>query len=91
MKMYSIRKGTEAIVLRDWAEAEDGKMKSKQHHTTKDLSFFDTLVDPVWIANGNQHKIAVLNSLASIGYAVFVDMDAPDYALAVMYKNVAVS
>jgi hypothetical protein len=91
MKMYTIKKGTEAIVLRNWMDtAVDGELKSKQHFTTKDLNFFDTLVDPVRIANGAECEIPILNSLAAIGYAVFASEEAPDYAIAVQYNQVKV-
>ena len=92
MKMYTIKKGTEGIALKDWMEtAVDGELKSKKHVTTQELEFFDTLHDPVRAANGGGTEIPLLDSLAAIGYAIFCDHNAPRYALAVLYKDVKVS
>lgn len=89
--MYTIPKGTEAIVLLNWTDTDvNGTLKSKQHFTTKKLDFFDTLVDPVRLKNGAETKIPMLNSLAAIGYAVFCDPDDPKYALAVLAQSVKV-
>lgn len=92
MKMYTIKKGTESIVMLNWTDIDPkGTLKSKQHFTTKELNFFDTLHDPVRAANGVETEIPILNSLAKIGYATFADPDNADYALAVLYKDVEVA
>jgi len=91
MKMYTVKKGTESIVLLNWTDTSPkGTMKSKQHFTTEKLDFFGTLHDPVRHANGVKTEIPLLNSLAQIGYAVFQSEADPKYALAVLYNQVKV-
>lgn len=92
MKMYSIPKGTEAILLTNWKDTDkNGTLESKQWETRKDLSFFTFLADPVWVANGNEHEIPIITGLAKAGYGIYVDEENPEkYAIAVDYRAVRI-
>ena len=92
MKMYTIPKGTDACVMIE--EGCEG-IRSKSHITTKELTFFDTVMDPIRIHNQNTvsrlHNKKIYCDLAHVGYAVFRDLDNPKYTIAVEYKLVEVS
>lgn len=95
MKMYSVVKGTQGLVF---DESNMDNLKHIEFKTTKDLSFFDTVIDPVRYANIQAGHTPVspdrvptmYEALASAGYAVFRDFDKPGYALAVLYTDVEI-
>ena len=91
MKMYTVPKGTPALLIRNFADTRvNGEMTSEKWETRKELNFFDTVMDPVRVMNGHTHDIPLVDGLAAAGYAVFVDMDAPEFALAVEFNKVRV-
>ena len=99
MKMYSIKKGTRSIVFRGEGPGITGKGLIRYDDgtpftTTKDLDFFDTVVDPIRLHNmkaGEMLSIAgIFIQLAEVGYAIFRDEDRPEYLLAVDYDEVRV-
>lgn len=100
MKLYSIAKGTESVVFKilektaigtghivRWSDGQD-------YVTSKDLAFFDTLVDPIRLTNwkaGDAFRVPpVFVTMANNGYSVFVNPDTPDWAIAVPYNQVEV-
>ena len=85
MKMYSIKKGTKSIVLN-----KTGK-KAMNFSTTKDLEFFDTVIDPIRFANQHTSPTNQFEELASKGYAIFCAEDYDDIFLAVEYNLVKVA
>ena len=89
MKMYTVKKGIEAIALLNPMDRDN--MKSKQHFTTRGWNFFDTLIDPVSLHNGRTCGNDVLDGLAGVGYAVFLHPENTKYALAVRYDQVEVA
>ena len=99
MKMYSVKKGTRSIVIRGEGPGLTGKGLIRYddgtpYTTTKNLDFFDTVVDPIRLHNmkaGDMRSIPRLFlQLAEVGYAIFRDEDRPEYLLAVAYDDVEV-
>jgi len=89
--MYTIPKGTKACVMNE--ELAEGNF-SKAFTTTKELSFFDTVVDPIRIHNSLANQLGhpkIYNDLAKVGFAIFRDEDKPHYTIAVEYKLIGVS
>jgi hypothetical protein len=95
MKLYTVKKGTRGIVFN---ESNMDDLKHIEYVTTKDLEFFDTVIDPVRYANIQNGHIpvspdwvpAMYAGLAAAGYAIFRDYENPGHALAVLYKTVKV-
>ena len=95
MKLYQVKKGTKGIVFN---EANMDDLKHTEWKTTKDLEFFDTVIDPVRYANIQNSHVPVspdwvpvmYRGLAAAGYVVFRDWEKPGFALAVPYNQVKV-
>jgi len=100
MKMYSIEKGTRSIVFRGEGPGITGKGLIRYDDgtpftTTKNLDFFDTVIDPIRLRNMNAGEMlsvaGIMCQLAEVGYAIFRSEDSPAFFLAVPYDDVKVS
>lgn len=98
MKLYQIPKGTNGLVL----TATKFKQKFDNggrvvrfddgvpYKTTKDLTFTETVTDPIRAANG-ERVYSKIEALALIGYAIFEEQtDTHIYYLAIQYNEVEV-
>lgn len=93
MKMYKIAKGTKSILIDEKSPDRVGQPGSRKWKTRKELSFFDTVTDPIRISNSLDSQLSCLQiyaNLAKVGYAIFRDADNPRYTLAVLYTDVEV-
>jgi len=98
MKFYEISKGTKCLLLKDPIApvkimAHGGYWDTADFVTTKDLTFFDVVIDPVRIYNQTSGfgPSDTLYKLADRGYMIFQSDDNADYLLAVPYASVNVS
>ena len=96
MKMYSIAKGTRAIVLETPNFTEDGNFDSREWLTSKDLAYFDTIIDPIRKMNGHTHAEPMYDGLAAAGYALFAGEikpghKTPRWVIAVPYDDVKIN
>lgn len=83
MKLYRIKTGTEGKLIRVADEdIQDWTVR-------KDLSFMDTIIDPVRYHNrpGDVDN-PLYNKMAQQGYALFSNANDPRYVLAVQYEDV---
>lgn len=89
MKLYTIPKGTEAVLM---TRHEDGSVTQSPWKARTDLSFTDTVIDPIRIMNQSYDSRSFGFQLAKKGYAIFVDEPGQPnkYALAVKYDMVTV-
>ena len=99
MKLYSVKKGTDAVVFKILEKTKLGSSNGhlirwssgQDYVTSKDLAFFDTVVDPIRVANKNVSGVAqIFVTMANYGYSVFVNPDTPDWAIAVPFSKVKV-
>jgi hypothetical protein len=103
MKLYSIKKGERVLVITGTELATGlGSRNSgsvvkydtgRVFNTTRDLSFTETVIDPIKIHNSLANQLGhpkIFNDLAKVGYALFRSEDKPLYILAVEYKHVEV-
>ena len=83
MKLYRIKEGTTGKLIRVADE------NIREWTVRKDLSFMDTIIDPVRYHNrpGDVDN-PLYNKLAQQGYALFSKDGDPRYVLAVQYEDV---
>lgn len=85
MKLYRIKKGTAGKLI-------DTKEDAVNDWTvSKDLSFMDTVADPIRYHNRPADITDPLHvKLVQQGYAIFIDSVSTRYLLAVQYERVGV-
>lgn len=85
MKLYRIKEGTVGKII---DQVDD---MVKDWTVTKDLSFTDTVTDPVRYHNRPADTTNTLHvKLVQQGYALFVAPARPRYVLAVQYEDVGI-
>lgn len=94
MKLYSVAKGTNGKLIK---QEPNANVEVRDWTTRKDLSFVETLLDPVRLHNnrGAYDHSSMAVKLVAQGYALFGGEDGNDasalYVLAVPYDEVRVS
>ena len=97
MKLFKVARGLVGFALYRDNPQEDFHTK-KEIVVNKDWTFMDTLMDPIRAHNvkiqrnrsGMPQMPKMEEVLAGDGYAVFVDHDRPNLALAIKYDEVEV-
>ena len=85
MKLYRVMQGTQGKVINQAGVSQPWTV-------SKNLSFWDTQIDPVRLRNQGEtaHNNSQFVQLAKDGFAVFCDLTNPKYYLAVPYDQVRI-
>jgi len=85
VKLYRVKTGTKGKLIR--VADED----IRDWTVRKDLSFMDTIIDPVRYHNRpGDHDNVLYNKMAQQGYALFSNATDPRYILAVLYDDISI-
>jgi hypothetical protein len=88
VKLYRVTKGTTGKLIKVGADTQP---EIKDWTVRKDLTFMDTIIDPVMYHNRpGDFEDPLHIAMVQGGYALFANASNPRYILAVQYEDVGV-